>query len=96
MREFITRDEIGMAIDPPLVESRTFKPVFIVNQKPDRMAAAHRLAIVEETMDNMFLRINAENMNNREMPEDLRKKYNDVYALLLAIRNFEERIVVER
>lgn len=65
---------------------------FVKQKEPDRHAAALRLAAAETMLDNWHYEINK--TNTREMPLSLLRKYEEVYSMILEIRDMEQSIVV--
>ena len=68
--------------------------LLIQHQKPDKHAAAERFAIIEDTMNSWYAKINL--LNNREMSEDLINMYEELYMLMIKIQSFEKSIILER
>lgn len=85
----IAREALEEANTP--IETKQTR-LLIQHQKPDKHSAAERYAIVEDAMNSWYAKINL--LNNREMSEDLVNLYEELYMLMLRIKNFEKNIIV--
>lgn len=67
--------------------------LLIERQKPDKHAAAERYAIIEDTLESLYTKINT--VNNRELSDSLISMYDELCLLLLKIKEFEKNIIVK-
>lgn len=75
------------------IEEPEQKRLLITRQKPDKHAAAERYAIVEDTLESLYTKINT--VNNRELSESLLNMYDELCMLLLRIKEFEKNIIIK-
>lgn len=87
----VARETLESANDKLLIKPSR---LLIQHQKPDKHAAAERFAIIEDTMNSWYTKINL--LNNREMSEDLINMYEELYMLMIKIQNFEKSIILEK
>ena len=84
-----TTDEIRQTMEKP-EETRWIG--FIDRKLPDRKAASERYYIVQEILYDWHSKLNDYRMNTREMPEELRKMYDQAVSILFDISNYERKL----
>ena len=84
-----TTDEIKKMMEPT---EEIPEIGFIEKKPPDRQAAAMRYYLVEDILYDWYGKLNDRRMNTREMPDDLRKMYDEAVHTMIKIGQYEQKL----
>lgn len=84
--EFNVRDYL-----PPIVDEES---IFIRDKSHNKKAAMNRYAVTDKITREFYEGINSDDSDTKDIPSDLKDKYEQVYLLLFEIMNYETNIVL--
>ena len=76
---------------PPIVDEDY---IFIRDKSHNKAAAMKRYSITDKITREFFEGINSDDSDTKDIPSDLKDKYEQVYLLLFEIMNYETNIVL--
>lgn len=76
---------------PPIVDEDY---IFIRDKSHNKMAAMKRYAVTDKITREFFEGINSDDSDTKDIPSDLKEKYEKVYLLLFEIMNYETNIAL--
>ena len=76
---------------PPIVDEDY---IFIRDKAHNKAAAMKRYSITDKITREFFEGINSDDSDTKDIPSDLKDKYEKVYLLLFEIMNYETNIVL--
>ena len=76
---------------PPIVEE---KGIFIRDKSYNKAAAMNRYIVTDKVATEFFEGINSDLSDTKDIPSDLREKYEKVYLLLVEIMAYESDIAI--
>lgn len=74
---------------PPIVSE---EPRFIMPKEHNKAAAMKRYSVVDKAISDLFAGINSDESDTKDIPSDLKEKYEKVYKLLVEISVYETNI----
>ena len=76
---------------PPIVDEES---IFIRDKSHNKAAAMNRYIVTDKITKEFFEGINADLSDTKDIPSDLREKYEKVYLLLVEIMAYESDIAI--
>ena len=76
---------------PPIVEE---KGIFIRDKSHNKAAAMNRYIVTDKVATEFFEGINSDLSDTKDIPSDLKEKYEKVYLLLVEIMAYESDIAI--
>lgn len=84
--EFNVRDYL-----PPIVDEEC---IFIRDKSHNKAAAMNRYSVTDKITREFFEGINSDASDTKDIPSDLKAKYEEVYLLLIEIMAYESNIAI--
>ena len=84
--EFNVRDYL-----PPIVDEES---IFIRDKSHNKAAAMNRYIVTDKITKEFFEGINADLSDTKDIPSDLKAKYEKVYLLLVEIMAYESDLAI--
>ena len=76
---------------PPIMDE---DHIFIRDKSYNKTAAMKRFAVTDKITREFFEGINSEDSDTKDIPSDLKEKYEKVYLLLIEIMSYETDIAI--
>lgn len=76
---------------PPIVDEES---IFIRDKSHNKTAAMNRYAVTDRITREFFEGINSDMSDTKDIPSDLKEKYEKVYLLLVEIMAYETNIAI--
>lgn len=76
---------------PPIVDEES---IFIRDKSHNKAAAMNRYIVTDKITKEFFDRINSDLSDTKDIPSDLKEKYEKVYLLLVEIMAYESDIAI--